>query len=274
MGFNIMDSDGSGYVDREEFINELHKFRSREQQTMLTFLRFHVSEIREMLTEFKDSAKIMHKENKSSAEERLQVQQEILQKAAGRHRLQLEMNARIARLEAHLGCTGDVGAYIPEGGLQISQETAVNMPSLPPRVDLLRDNISGELERLSESIRNELVISAEAIRNACGEAAAVTEHSTGRSDLSTLDAIPKLDSIRERGQGYTKLGIESHASHSPWPREHTIGVDAIICQDAAQIHKSVCCGMDSSFHRAPSFDDGAVFACRSASQGLPYLTAI
>jgi len=47
--FNILDQDGSGDIDYDEFIKELYKMKSHDQHTMLVFMRYYLIDIRKML---------------------------------------------------------------------------------------------------------------------------------------------------------------------------------------------------------------------------------
>merc|ERR1719356_1509265 len=47
--FSIMDSDRSGSLSYDEFVDQLHKMKSEDQQTMLAFLKYYVMEIREQI---------------------------------------------------------------------------------------------------------------------------------------------------------------------------------------------------------------------------------
>merc|ERR1719504_378586 len=44
--FNILDSDQSGTVQYEEFVEQLWKMKSTDQQTMLIFIKYYVCDIR------------------------------------------------------------------------------------------------------------------------------------------------------------------------------------------------------------------------------------
>merc|ERR1712232_726609 len=43
--FHIMDEDHSGYVDYKEFVRHIHKMKTSDEQTMLNFIRYHVTSI-------------------------------------------------------------------------------------------------------------------------------------------------------------------------------------------------------------------------------------
>mmetsp|Transcript_46132 Transcript_46132/g.136327 ORF Transcript_46132/g.136327 Transcript_46132/m.136327 type:complete len:256 (+) Transcript_46132:1-768(+) len=49
--FVILDSDKSGSVTYDEFCDSLHKMKTEEAQTMLTFIKFHVEDVRHKVTE-------------------------------------------------------------------------------------------------------------------------------------------------------------------------------------------------------------------------------
>jgi len=49
--FNMLDKDGSGDLDYDEFVEELHKMRTRDSHTMLLFIKYYVSEIKTMMTD-------------------------------------------------------------------------------------------------------------------------------------------------------------------------------------------------------------------------------
>jgi hypothetical protein len=49
--FAIMDNDGSGDVDFQEFVTELYKMNSGDSHTMLVFIKFYVTEIRQKLVQ-------------------------------------------------------------------------------------------------------------------------------------------------------------------------------------------------------------------------------
>merc|ERR1712046_46962 len=48
--FKLMDSDGSGTVDRDEFVDQLYKMKN-DTQVMLMFLKYYVLDIKAMTTE-------------------------------------------------------------------------------------------------------------------------------------------------------------------------------------------------------------------------------
>merc|ERR1712178_321031 len=49
--FGILDGDGSGEVKYEEFVQEIWKMKSTDQQTMLIFIKFYVTELRNKVNE-------------------------------------------------------------------------------------------------------------------------------------------------------------------------------------------------------------------------------
>jgi len=54
--FNILDKDGSGDIDYDEFITEMYKMKSHDEHTMLVFLRYYVLEIKRMLGQMEERA--------------------------------------------------------------------------------------------------------------------------------------------------------------------------------------------------------------------------
>merc|ERR1719409_1016195 len=44
--YNILDSDNSGTVMYQEFVEQLWKMKSTDQQTMLIFIKYYVTDIR------------------------------------------------------------------------------------------------------------------------------------------------------------------------------------------------------------------------------------
>jgi len=49
--FNMLDRDGSGAVEYQEFVEQLHMMRNHEPQTMLVFIKFYVMEIRRTVSQ-------------------------------------------------------------------------------------------------------------------------------------------------------------------------------------------------------------------------------
>eukprot|EP00429_Kryptoperidinium_foliaceum_P082262 CAMPEP_0176231378 /NCGR_PEP_ID=MMETSP0121_2-20121125/24771_1 /TAXON_ID=160619 /ORGANISM="Kryptoperidinium foliaceum, Strain CCMP 1326" /LENGTH=322 /DNA_ID=CAMNT_0017570725 /DNA_START=98 /DNA_END=1063 /DNA_ORIENTATION=+ len=47
--FNILDKDGSGDIDYDEFITELYKMKSHDQHTMLVFMRYYLLDIKRIV---------------------------------------------------------------------------------------------------------------------------------------------------------------------------------------------------------------------------------
>jgi len=47
--FNILDDDGSGHVEYDEFVDQLHKMKTQDTHVVLVFIRGHVKEIKGMM---------------------------------------------------------------------------------------------------------------------------------------------------------------------------------------------------------------------------------
>lgn len=49
--FNILDQDGNGEVEYEEFVTELHRMKTHDMHTMLIFIKFYVTEVHAKVTQ-------------------------------------------------------------------------------------------------------------------------------------------------------------------------------------------------------------------------------
>merc|ERR1740133_823373 len=43
--FNILDDDGTGFVEYDEFVDQLHKMKTQDTHVVLVFIRGHVKDI-------------------------------------------------------------------------------------------------------------------------------------------------------------------------------------------------------------------------------------
>eukprot|EP00972_Heterocapsa_arctica_P021816 3207280-Heterocapsa_arctica.AAC.1 len=73
--FKLLDRDGSGSVSYMEFCEELHKIRTRDTRTMLTFLKLQVNETRESV----DTGRVASEERLTQQNEKLDAHTELLE---------------------------------------------------------------------------------------------------------------------------------------------------------------------------------------------------
>eukprot|EP00928_Gymnodinium_smaydae_P040324 TRINITY_DN27359_c0_g2_i1.p1 TRINITY_DN27359_c0_g2~~TRINITY_DN27359_c0_g2_i1.p1 ORF type:complete len:630 (-),score=149.68 TRINITY_DN27359_c0_g2_i1:211-2049(-) len=145
--FAIMDQDKSGTLDYHEFVDQLYKMKSQDQQTILTFLKYYVLEIRESLVEqLQLSLQGVSKDTSESNDMLNQVMK----------RLQM-LEESMAEVKTWLGGAASADAL---GGAQKFQgklpEKLVSPPPSAVDAQRVQGEVRRELERLQDRIFMEL----------------------------------------------------------------------------------------------------------------------